>query len=369
MVTIIACLLLLAALPAEAAAPDAVEAENAAEYLRSCGIMTGDGNGTMNLAAGLTRAELAVILTRLHGNPDHVQAESRLYLNQCRFEDVPEWARLYVGYCYANGLMVGYGGRTFGPDDCVTPQAACTVLLRYLDPPGLIWDYFSACQTTVSLGLAEPDAVTGAEISRGELAVMLHRALTRSENGRADRNEDGSINLPADGTQYIPKAGDVIRCDDGSNYTITDVSRWDQSMFASGPIGELPSPTCDWSLLPQPELPSPEARRFCINGREYLFTRNLYETRRMLYTLYNAIGDNPETWAGGAPVTHPSGNPKVSICLYITDDVTPQMFWPWRASEIVSLFNSCPPGSYSMEAWDVYIDGVYQRTEYNIHVS
>lgn len=184
----------------------------------------------------------------------------------------------------------------------------------------------------------------------------------------AAESSAGTVFLPSDGSRYIPQAGDVIRCDDGTNYTITDVSRWDKNMFAAGPVGDLPEPTCDWSLLPQPELPAPEARHYSINGREYLFVRNLYETRRMLYTLYNAIGDNPETWQNGAPVLHPSGNPKVKINLSIADDLNPQVFWPWRESEIVNLFNSCPPGTYSMEAWDVYKDGVFQRTEYNIHV-
>ena len=184
----------------------------------------------------------------------------------------------------------------------------------------------------------------------------------------AAESSAGTVLLPSDGSRYIPQAGDVIRCDDGTNYTITDVSRWDKNMFAAGPVGDLPEPTCDWSLLPQPELPAPEARHYSINGREYLFVRNLYETRRMLYTLYNAIGDNPETWQNGAPALHPSGNPKVKINLSIADDLNPQVFWPWRESEIVNLFNSCPPGTYSMEAWDVYKDGVFQRTEYNIHV-
>ena len=184
----------------------------------------------------------------------------------------------------------------------------------------------------------------------------------------AAESSAGTVLLPSDGSRYIPQAGDVIRCDDGTNYTITDVSRWDKNMFAAGPVGDLPEPTCDWSLLPQPELPEPEARHYSINSREYLFVRNLYETRRMLYTLYNAIGDNPETWQNGAPVLHPSGNPKVKINLSIADDLNPQVFWPWRESEIVNLFNSCPPGTYSMEAWDVYKDGVFQRTEYNIHV-
>ena len=161
----------------------------------------------------------------------------------------------------------------------------------------------------------------------------------------------------------------MIRCDDGANYTVTDVSRYDRNYFASGPVGELPEPTCDWSLLPQPELPAAEVKRHSVDGKEYLFIRNLYETKRMLYTLYNAIGDNAETWQDGAPVLHSSGNPKVTISLMIEENLPAQSFWPWRSSEIVNLFNSCPPGAYAMECWDVYKDGVFQKTEYKIRVT
>ena len=44
-------------------------------------------------------------------------------------------------------------------------------------------------------------------------------------------------------------------------------------------------------------------------------------------------------------------------------------FWPWRSEQITELFNSCPPGEYSMEAWDVYCDGAFRYTEYYIHVT
>lgn len=178
-----------------------------------------------------------------------------------------------------------------------------------------------------------------------------------------------TVTLPTDGSQYVPQAGDVIRCDDGTNYTIKDVSRWNNSAFSSAPLGELPTATCDWSKLPQPEMPRAEARHFTSGGQDYLFQRNLYETRRMLYTLYNAIGGNPETWQNGQPVKFPSGNDKVKINLTIPADVTPQSFWPWRSEQITELFNSCPPGTYSLEAWDVYKNGVFQYTEYSIHVS
>lgn len=173
----------------------------------------------------------------------------------------------------------------------------------------------------------------------------------------------------ADGSRYIPRVGDVIRCDDGTDYTIKDVSRWDKNAFSSAPLGELPTATCDWSKLPQPEMPRAEARHFTSGGQDYLFQRNLYETRRMLYTLYNAIGDNPETWQNGQPVKFPSGNDKVKINLTIPAEVTPQSFWPWRSEQITELFNSCPPGTYSLEAWNVYKNGVFQYTEYSIYVS
>lgn len=178
-----------------------------------------------------------------------------------------------------------------------------------------------------------------------------------------------TVTLPTDGSRYVPQVGDVIRCDDGTDYTIKDVSRWNNNAFSSAPLGELPAATCDWSKLPQPEMPQAEARHFTSGGQDYLFQRNLYETRRMLYTLYNAIGGNPETWQNGQPVKFPSGNDKVKINLTIPADVTPQSFWPWRSEQITELFNSCPPGTYSMEAWNVYKNGVFQYTEYSIYVS
>ena len=375
---ILLALSILAVLPGHANAAGHSEEEIAAAFLREQEIMVGDQNGEMNLSSGLTRAQLAVVLTRLSGNPEHVLAEEEFYISQCKFPDVPDWARLYVGYCYFNGLMVGYDTGAFGADDGVTPAAACTVILRYMDLPDVEWDYSTACQTALDQGLTTGEAIGKGEITRGDLAVMLYLALgdagfedstfTESPGGAISRNADGSINPPADGSQYVPQAGDVIRCDDGTNYTITDVSRWDKSMFASGPVGPLPEPTCDWSLLPQPELPEMEVRHFQNETGDHLRIRNLYETRRMLYTLYNAIGNNPVTWENGAPKLNAKGIFPVYINLSIADGLSYQMFWPWRSSEIVNLFNSLPPGTYSMQAWDVYKDGVFLHTEYQIHV-
>lgn len=167
----------------------------------------------------------------------------------------------------------------------------------------------------------------------------------------------------------VPQVDDVTRCSDGYAYEIQDVSKYNSSMFATEETETLPSPTCDWSLPNQPALPEPEARHFTVDGKEYLFVRNLYETRRMQYTLYNAIGDNPQTWQGGKPVLRADGNPLVSVKLIIPEDTNAYSFWPWRSEQITELFDSCPPGEYSIEAWDVYCDGAFRYTEYYIHVT
>lgn len=165
-----------------------------------------------------------------------------------------------------------------------------------------------------------------------------------------------------------PQVGDQIICSDGYAYEITDVSKYQNSMLAAEATDALPKPTCDWSLLDQPQLPEPEANHFKSVGKQYMFVRNLYETRRMQYTLYNAIGDNPQTWQNGKPVTRVNGDPLVTVNLSIPKDESANSFWPWRSSQIVDLFNSCPPGEYSFEAWDVYCDGAFRYTEYYISV-
>ena len=57
------CLCLLFVLPVKVSAADNSEQETSAAYLREQGIMVGDGNGEMNLDSGLTRAQLATVLT------------------------------------------------------------------------------------------------------------------------------------------------------------------------------------------------------------------------------------------------------------------------------------------------------------------
>ena len=113
------------------------------------------------------------------------------------------------------------------------------------------------------------------------------------ERPAAGTAKDGTVTLPTDGTRYVPKSGDVIRCDNGTDYAITDVSRWELNI---SPLPDLPTATCDWTLFPTLELPKAEARHLSNSSGEILFMRNLYETRRMQYTIYNALGEESGAW-------------------------------------------------------------------------
>ena len=80
----LACILCLGmAVPAYAAEQPA-EIEAAGAYLRERGVYQGDGSGSLMLDKGLTRAEMAAILTRLHGGrgqsrPLHLPATSPMF--------------------------------------------------------------------------------------------------------------------------------------------------------------------------------------------------------------------------------------------------------------------------------------------------
>ena len=177
----LACALSLSlAVPAFASEPQ-VEIETAGAYLRERGVYQGDGSGDLMLDKGLTRAEMAAVLTRLHGegevNPNH-------YTWACYFTDVPNWAKPYVGYCTANLLVTGYDASRYGPNDMVTPAMACTVVFRccgYEDGEGSVWTYGTACDYAVSLGLISQSAARASIITRGEMAVLICRAWKQEE--------------------------------------------------------------------------------------------------------------------------------------------------------------------------------------------
>lgn len=179
---LIICILCINSIAPVSASENAAETETAGAFLQERGIYQGDGTGSLKLGSGLTRAELAAILTRLHGegsvDPEH-------YTWACYFEDVPKWGKPYIGYCTATRLMNGYNSQNFGPNDKVSPAMACTVVLRccgHENSEGSKWTYANACNYAAELGLISRSTADESYITRGEMAVLIRRAVLRRED-------------------------------------------------------------------------------------------------------------------------------------------------------------------------------------------
>lgn len=136
------------------------------------------------------------------------------------------------------------------------------------------------------------------------------------------------MRLPTDGSQYVPQVDDRILCDDGTEYEIKDVVRWDTNAFQDGPLPPLPAPTCDQSVFPTLVPPEPIVKHYRDEHGDDLFIRNVHEVRRMAYTIYNAISGEPDAWRDGKPLC------KIYTEIPLEYEPYTGAFWPWRASEI-----------------------------------
>ena len=81
-----------------------------------------------------------------------------------------------------------------------------------------------------------------------------------------------------------------------------------------------------------------------------MFIRNLYETRRMQYTIYNALEKEPSAWRDGKPLA------SVALTIDPQYEAYTDVFWPWRDSELEKLVHGRPNSHYYVEAWDYYHD-------------
>lgn len=205
--------------------------------------------------------------------------------------------------------------------------------------------------------------VDGSEVQMEAYAINGHNYVKLRDIGEQvgfNVYWDGSVQIESDkpytGVSPVEPSA-AVHCADGTDYIITDESRRDHSTFAEGPLGDLPTPTCDWSKFPALEVKE-ETRHFTNANEEILFKKNVTETKRMIYTLYNLIGADSDVWNNGKPLA--------TVDTTIESEFGVRSFWPWRESEIVKLFESRPLSHYSVEAWDYYSNGVFQYTRYLI---
>lgn len=167
--------------------------------------------------------------------------------------------------------------------------------------------------------------------------------------------KDGVLTIPQSDEPFRPLAGDVVQLDDGTSFTVTEPKKEEPP---------LPEPTCDWSQFPVLELPKVRSI-FWEDGTATIM--NLHETRRMQYTIYNAIPNCPELWENGNLKLDSKGKPILRLTLGITETKGVQPFWPWRDNQLTQVFYSAPAARFAVEAWDTYnANGKYLYTCYYV---
>ncbi|MCL1982409.1 MAG: S-layer homology domain-containing protein, partial [Clostridiales bacterium] len=154
----------------------------AIDALTSAGIFVGNADGELNLQKGLTRAELAVLLTRLNDMEGAVRENLEYYASVAPFSDVPAWAEPYVGYCYEEGLMKGYNDNTFGSNDAVNVKMASTVILRQAGYVEADWSYDTSIERLRSAGIMPKFWPTGTTALRNDIAMMIYYNLLHTKS-------------------------------------------------------------------------------------------------------------------------------------------------------------------------------------------
>ena len=95
------------------------------------GIMNGVSDTAFDPDGTLTRGMIVTILYRLEGEPAAPYSGT--------FTDVPEgeWYAPGVEWAARNGVVNGYGGCKYGPEDPVTREQLAAILWRYAEFRGL----------------------------------------------------------------------------------------------------------------------------------------------------------------------------------------------------------------------------------------
>ncbi len=152
------------------------EKETAAKELEKYGIVDARNYlGELTVEGPVTRAEMTKMLVlMLCLTPDS---------KACEFTDVPadHWASEYISRAVVFGIVNGMGDGTFAPDEYVTYQQAMKMIVCALGhgvaaerrggyPHGYV-------MTGMNLGLAPSKASLAESADRGEIMIMLAKAL------------------------------------------------------------------------------------------------------------------------------------------------------------------------------------------------
>ncbi len=153
------------------------------EALREIGILKGTDNG-LELDKGLTRAEGAVMYSRLLGLEDEVNVfatENPDY--QTNFTDVPDWVKPTINYLHKLGYVNGISSTEYGSGNLMKETEYATLVLRALGfKDGVDFEWNTANIRAKELGLyagdsVSPSEILGGEFNRRKMSYISYNAL------------------------------------------------------------------------------------------------------------------------------------------------------------------------------------------------
>ena len=102
----------------------------AVDMLTALGVIKGYENGSFQPDATVTRAEMAKMIYVIRNGGSDVVTQYEGYKTPFTdVENVNHWAKGYIAYCYANGIIAGKSATKFDPDATVTGQEAAKMAL------------------------------------------------------------------------------------------------------------------------------------------------------------------------------------------------------------------------------------------------
>ncbi|MDW7668738.1 MAG: hypothetical protein SCJ93_07920 [Bacillota bacterium] len=153
------------------------------EALKELGILKGTDKG-LELEKGLTRAEGAVMYSRLLGLKEEIELfaeENPDY--DTNFTDVPNWVKPTINYLHKEGYVNGISSTEYGSGNLMKETEYATLVLRalgYKDGEDFVWNNANA--RAAELGLfsgdsVKPSEMLGGEFNRRKMAYISYNAL------------------------------------------------------------------------------------------------------------------------------------------------------------------------------------------------
>ncbi|MBR6311920.1 MAG: S-layer homology domain-containing protein [Oscillospiraceae bacterium] len=146
------------------------------------GIMNGIGGGLFDSAGKATRAQIVTMLYRLEGEPEVSGANPFSDVAEgCFYDKSTAWAS-------AEGIVLGYGGGIFAPDDLITREQAATILYRYAEYKGVDTEAMGADTNTLSY----TDVFTISEFARPAMHFCIAAGVINGDGNGYLRPSDNA---------------------------------------------------------------------------------------------------------------------------------------------------------------------------------